>query len=334
MKANNDKLFGAFVGIDWADKKHDICEYNADSDKHFFSVISSKPEAIHEWAMEIKARFPGRKIAVACELKKGPLIFALSKYGHITIFPITPITVKRYRDAFTNSGAKNDPKDALIQVEILTKHRDKLKALNPDSAQVRALAQLTEERRKLVQDRVDLTNKITQLLKCYYPQALDLFGEKDTTIFCQFLIKWPSLAAAKRARKQTLLNFLNQYNARYQQVNEDRVALIKNATPLTEDPGVTEPYQIITSLLIPQLQVIIDSITFLDKEIKHRYKNLKDSHIFDSLPGAGDKMAPRLLVAFGSDRSRYDNASELQKYVGVAPVVVESGKKKHYTLEA
>lgn len=121
----------------------------------------------------------------------------------------------KYRKAFTQSGAKDDPNDARIQTEILALHMDKLDVVQPESAPVRALAQLLEYRRKLVQDRVDCTNRITAILKNYYPQVLDWFNEKDTLIFCDFLLKWPSLAAAKKVRKQTLLNFMNQHNARY-----------------------------------------------------------------------------------------------------------------------
>ena len=36
-------------------------------------------------------------------------------------------------------------------------------------------------------------------------------------------------------------------------------------------------------------------------------------------------LAPRLLVAFGTDRSRYPSAEALQRYSGVAPVKEKSG---------
>jgi hypothetical protein len=42
---------------------------------------------------------------------------------------------------------------------------------------------MVENRRNLVQERVKLTNRITVLLKNYYPQPLDWFNEKDTVIF-------------------------------------------------------------------------------------------------------------------------------------------------------
>jgi len=320
--------FSALIGIDWADKKHDVCERPVGSTVMQYTVISSKPEALHEWAISLKKRYPNKPIAVACELKKGPLIYALSKYAHITLFTINPATVAKYRQAFTQSGAKDDPNDARIQTEILALHMDKLDVIQPESAPIRALAQLLEYRRKLVQDRVDCTNRITAILKNYYPQVLDWFKEKDTLIFCDFLLKWPSLNDAKKVRKQTLLNFMTQHNSRYPAINEQRFTDIKTAQALTEDAGVIEPNQIMIEVLIPQLKCFIDAIERLDKEIKQRYKIQSDRKIFDSFPGAGPQLAPRLFVAFGVNRERYHTASELQKYTGVAPVIEQSGQKK------
>ena len=51
-----------------------------------------------------------------------------------------------------------------------------------------------------------------------------------------------------------------------------------------------------------------------------------DFFIFDSLPGAGAVMAPRLLAAMGSKRERYAHACEVQTLSGIAPVRASSGK--------
>lgn len=327
MKAYNVNDFSVLIGIDWADKKHDICEHPNHTKIYDYAVIKNTPEALHAWAMSLKKRYHNQKIAVVCELKKGPLIYALSKYDHLILFTINPSTVAKYRKAFTPSGAKDDPSDAFIQVEILTLHMSKLTVIEPESAAIRSLAQLVEYRRSLVQNSVDLSNKITATLKNYYPQALEWFKEKDTFIFCDFISKWPSLAHAKRAKKQTMVDFFNSHNSHYPHVNETRISSIKSAMPLTDDIGVIEPNKMLVEVLIKQFKVLLKGIEMLDKAIKQAYKAQNDKVIFDSLPGAGPQLAPRLLVAFGSNRDRYDNASELQKYAGIAPVIERSGKK-------
>jgi len=63
---------------------------------------------------------------------------------------------------------------------------EKLRRLSPESNSIRALAQLVEYRRKLVQERVDITNEITTTFKNYFPQAVEWFKEKETAIFVTF----------------------------------------------------------------------------------------------------------------------------------------------------
>jgi transposase len=328
MKAFSVGDFSVLVGIDWADQKHDVSELVVGSDQPaHLSTISSRPEAIHEWAMSLRMRHDNKPIAVACELKKGPLIYALLKYQFITIFPLHPATVAKMRKAFHPSGAKSDPVDAQLQAELLRDYMHKLTPIVPDSAADRALAQLVECRRKLVQDRVDLTNSLTYYLKNYYPQVLDWFNEKDSHVFCDFVTKWPSLERVQRARKKTLVDFMHQHNVRYADVIEQRLAAIKTAIPLTEDEGVVVPNQLMAELEANQLKVLLQSIERIEQEIKKRYCAMADRKIFDSFPGAGPQFAPRLLVAFGSERSRYENASAMQKYAGIAPVMESSGTR-------
>ena len=80
MKASKINHFSALIGIDWADKKHDVCETKVDSQKYDYSVISSNPKAINQQALEVKNRYPNKPFAVACELTKGPLIYALRQH--------------------------------------------------------------------------------------------------------------------------------------------------------------------------------------------------------------------------------------------------------------
>jgi len=327
MKASTIDDFSALIGIDWADKKHDICELKVGTKDYQYSVILSNPKAINQWAIELKKRYPNKPVAIACELTKGPLVYALRQHKHLVLFSINPCTVAKYRKAFSNSGAKDDPSDALIQNEILELHMEKLTPIQCDSVEIRVLEQLVVYRRKLVQDRVRLGNRVTVILKNYYPQVLDWFKEKDTLVFCDFIERWPSLVEAKKARKQTLLDFFHQHSSQYRDVNETRIKAIKESMALTKDDGVIIPNKIMIGVLIPQFKLLISAIEKLDKEIKVLYKAQKDKPIFDSFPGAGPQIAPRILVAFGTNRERYQEASEVQKYAGIAPVIERSGQK-------
>jgi hypothetical protein len=141
MKAFEVSGFAALIGIDWADRKHDICEVNLQTNKRQFSIISSKPTAINAWANELKTWYKGQLVAVACELKKRPLIYALSKFSHIVLFPINLSTVAKYRKAFAQNGAKDDTSDAAVEVEILQLHMSKLKVITPESVTIRKLVQ-------------------------------------------------------------------------------------------------------------------------------------------------------------------------------------------------
>jgi len=131
--------FAAFVGLDWADAKHDVCLQAAGSQKREFSVLEHQPDTIDAWVSTLRTRFKGQPIAICLELNKGPIVSALGKYDFLVLFPVNPLTLARYREAFTPSHAKDDPSDAELQLELLLTHRDKLKPLNPQSTAIRAL---------------------------------------------------------------------------------------------------------------------------------------------------------------------------------------------------
>jgi transposase len=319
--------FAAFVGIDWAAAKHDVCLQAVGDDNREFSRLEHQPEAIEAWARALQERFAGHPVAVYLELHKGPLVYALRKYKFLVLFPVNPVTLAKYREACAPSHAKDDPTDAELQLELLLKHRDKLQPLIPQSAGMRALAQRVAHRRRLVSDNVRLTNRLTATLRNYFPPALQWFNDKDTTRFCDFLTQGPTLKAAQLARRTTLERFFCAHHVRYANVIDKRIQAIKNATPLTTDEGVIVPHALLVQALVAQLRVILQASADLDHAITQRAQSHPDFPLFAALPGAGAVFAPRLLVAFGEQRERYTSADELQQYAGIAPVTERSGNK-------
>ena len=335
MKPHPDVEFAAFVGIDWADSKHDLCLQVADCEAREFAVLPHRAEAIEAWAASLRQRFQSRPVALCLEIAKGPLVYALQKYDFLVLFPVHPATLAKYRQAFTPSRAKADPTDAELALELLLRYRAKLKALQPQSASMRALLRLVEQRRRLVGDQSRICNRLIDALKQYFPAVLDWFEDKDTPLFCDFLSRWPTLKQLKSARKTTLQSFFYEHHVRSQVRIEARLRAIKNATPLTDDVAVIRPNQLLVLALVDQLRVTLQAIDRFDAEIAAVSDTLPDYALFRALPAAGVTFAPRLLAAFGEQRERYESAADIQKYSGIAPVTESSGKKHwvHWRLQ-
>ncbi|MCH9670667.1 MAG: IS110 family transposase, partial [Gammaproteobacteria bacterium] len=175
MHKVTDGTFCAIDGIDWADKKHDICIQPTDSQSREFQRIAHNPQDIEQWALSLRERFTGR-IAVVLETAYGPIVHALQKYDFFTLFPVNPAMLAKYREAFNPSGAKDDPTDAELAVDLFVRHPERLSALKLQSTQMRKLAHLVEKRRRLVEDRKRFSNRLISALKQYYPQAVEWFS--------------------------------------------------------------------------------------------------------------------------------------------------------------
>ncbi|MCK5189354.1 MAG: IS110 family transposase [Methylococcales bacterium] len=318
--------FTALIGIDWANSKHDVCIQATDSKQREFSSFSHQVDHIENWAHSIHQRFGGT-IAIAIELAKGPIVYALQKYDFFVIFPIHPSTLAKYRETFKPSRAKDDPTDAELALDLILCHGVRFKPLKPQSVNMRTLTYLVEQRRQLVDDKTRFVNRLCDTLKQYFPQTLDWFEHRDTLLFCDFITRWPTLIKVKRARKTTLETFFKTHNVRFNSVIDTRIQGIKTAKPLTLDEAVITAHQLQALAQVDQLRITLEAITRFDDAIATLAPKLSDYSLFDALPGAGPIMAPRLLVAFGEQRERFTSAAALQQYSGIAPVTERSGKK-------
>src|SRR5438105_2965107 len=216
--------FAAFIGMDWADQKHDVCLMACDSGKSDSFVINQRPEALQEWISGLRKRFGGGAIAICLEQSRGPLIHALMGYEFVVLYPINPRSLAKYREAFSSSGAKDDPTDAALLMELLCKHRHQLRPWKPDSEQTRLLGRLVEDRRKAVNWRTRLSNQLRAALKDYFPQALELAGEElASALACDFLLKWPTLPALQKAPPQSVRKFYYGHNCRRGDLIEERL---------------------------------------------------------------------------------------------------------------
>jgi transposase len=327
MNAKTD--FAATIGLDWADQKHDLWIQPAEGSKAEHVRLDQTPEALHEWVAKLRERFGHRPVAIGIETSRGPVISAFLAYDFLVLFPVNPKALKDYRAAFSVSGAKDDRTDSMLLEEFVRLHRDKLNAVKPDTELTRKLAGLVQNRRRLVDERTRFVNHLHSTLKTYYPLAETLLGgQLNSPMAAAFLARWPDLETLQNAEAKTLRSFFYQHNSRNAQLVEERLQTVANAKALTRDEAIIAPARLLVSAWAAMLKPLHQAVERLDKEIEQAMDQHPDAPIFRSLPGAGPALAPRLLVAFGTQRDRFASAAEVAQFYGLAPVVKQSGNSK------
>lgn len=318
--------FAAFVAIDWADQKHVWSLQPADSEKRQHGEIEHTPEAVESWIAMLSGRFGNQAIAVAVEQSRGALVFMLSKYEQRNIYPIHPRAAAQFRAALFPSGAKDDPIDAELLLDLLVHHRARLRRLHPDTEQTRLVQHLVEGRRRLVNEKTRQSNRLTAKLKLYFPQILNWFDEVDSALVGALLERWPTLEDLQKARPATVRSFLTAHHCRGSERIEQRLEQIRQAVPAIRDAAVIQASVTTTKILVDMITNLREGIATFDRRIEQAVRAHPDFALWDSFPGAGPALAPRLLAAFGSQRDRYETAADMQKFSGIAPVLERSGK--------
>ena len=318
--------WAAFAAIDWADRKHFWRLIPVGSQHQEEGELENTPEAVEVWAASLQQRFGGRPIAVCLEQSRGALIYMLTKYAHLVLFPVHPTTAARYRETFCPSGASDDPSDTASLLDLLLRHRERLRQLQPDTVETRLLQFLVEQRRGTVDEKTRQSNRLTDCLKLYFPQILHWFDDVTSPLVGALLERWPSLQQLQRAHPGTLRKFFHEHNCRSAERIQERITAIYQATPATQDEAVLEAGSLTARGLVALLATLHCHIAVLDERIAQLVASHPDGALFASLPGAGAALVPRLIVAFGSRRERYDDAYQVQCYSGIAPVKEASGK--------
>jgi transposase len=323
-----EREWAAFAAIDWADQKHFWRLVPVDSQHVDQGELENTPEAVEAWVTTLQQRFGGRPIALCLEQSRGALVYMLSKYAQVVLFPVHPTTAARYRKTFCTAGASDDPGDTAWLLDLLLRHRERLRPLQPDTVETRLLQFLVEERRRTVDEKTRQSNRLTDCLKQYFPQILRWFDDVTSPLVGDLLARWGSLQELQRAHPGTLRKFFHQHNCRSEERLQERLTAIYEAMPATLDAAVVEAGMLTARGWAKVVASLRDQIAVLERRIAELVDSHPDGALFASLPGAGPALTPRLMVAFGTRRERYQSAYQVQCYSGIAPVKEASGKSQ------
>ncbi|MGB6454663.1 MAG: transposase [Streptosporangiaceae bacterium] len=164
-----------FVGDDLAEDHHDIEIVDEAGQRlarqrlpeglagisRLHSLIAARMPA--EWAELPEGEAAGR-VKVGIETERGPWVQALVAAGH-EVFPVNPLSVARYRQRHSTSGAKSDGADAHLLAEIVRLDRAHHRAVAGDSPQADAVKIVAALGRANRRDTVARSRQIQALLR-------------------------------------------------------------------------------------------------------------------------------------------------------------------------
>ena len=317
-----------FIGIDWADQAHDCYIIDAQG-KGQRQQFKQSPEAIDLWVKQMLELSGGKPIAIMLEQSKGPLIFGLMFRPNVLLYPVNPKQFAKYRESYPGGDAKSDPTDARYIARMLRERISTLKPWMADDQETRRLSNLSEQRRKIVNDQVSHRQQLISHLKSYFPQLLELCnGGSRIVLMLKMIGRWSDPRKLKRADRQLVDRVLKENGVHNQSQRDEFISRIRNLTLLISDTAIIEPLSMCCELLAKQIEASRKTIKAFDQQIDKALKKHPDGELFTTLEGAGPTLAARLLCAFGSQKDRWDNADQLASLSGIAPVTRQSGKSR------
>ena len=318
-----------WVGLDWADKQHCLVLRPTDGRPAQTHWLEHQPQRLDDFFLELHRQQPQAVIGVVLEQARGPVLYSLLKHPFLRLYPVNPRCLADFRNAFKASQAKADPSDADLLCELGGKHHDRLRPLVLEDPATRQLLLLTEHRRELVDQQTALGLQLSAALKSYYPLALDLFGDQlGIPMSLAFLRRWPNLATVQRTKPSVLRAFCYAQGSRSEDRIQERLQLIAQARPLTEDPALIAALQLRVETLVSRLTAGRQALARYDEAITAVFATHAKAKVFASFPAAGPALAPRLAAAFGTLSENFTSAQAMQCWSGVAPVQKQSGQSR------
>lgn len=290
-------------------------------------TLDLAPEALDTWWRALCAQYPKARIAVAFEQPAPNLLAFFAPRQPAAIYALNPSSIWAYRQSLVVSRARNDESDARHQALYVAKHLAELKPWTPPPERAATLDRLCRCRRRQVDNRTALTNRLQAVLKRYFPQALELLNEDMwRPMNLEFLRKWPTAKHLRKVPLPQLRKFFHKHNSRSETRWMERAQLISRMVPLVE---AAEPEELEIETLLNQIEVLNESIAKHDKVIAQSFEaEGETAQRVALLPGAGPILAPRIYTALAIHASNTPDSSALAAALGIAPVTDQSGKKE------
>jgi len=312
-----------YAGFDWAKDHHDVIIVDRGGQIVADFQIAHTAPGWQQWREQLAAF--GAGVAATVETSQGVVVEQLLQSG-VTVYPVSPASAKRYRERKIPSGNKTDRGDAWSLADALRVDGHGWKALAPEDPLVAELRLLCRDEVALIEERTALLNQLQSALHEYYPAALEAFSDWTLPSAWAFVKRFPTPQRLQAAGKRQWEKFLHTHRLARPQTYQTRLEIFARAGEFVSGEALTRTKSRLALARARMLRTLQSQLDAYRAEIEKLFAEHPDHDLFGSLPGAGPKIAPRLLGEIGSDRSRFADPAGLQCLAGTAPVSYQSGQ--------
>jgi transposase len=319
---NNWKEVTHYAGFDWAKNHHQVVIVDQQGQIVAEWEFDHSAEGWTKWREQIRA-YPA--LAVAIETNQGAAVEQLLQ-SPVTVYPINPRSAAAYRQRKTATSNKTDRLDAWSLADALRVDGHAWRSLQPLDPIIQELRLLCRDELNLIGQRTELVNQLQQALSQYYPAALKAFDDWTLPSSWKFLEQFPTPEALTKAGRRRWESFLHSHRLYRPQTHAHRLECFAQASAFCGSPALTRAKSLLAISLVKLLALLEKQLQTYREQIENLFASHPDHDLFGSLPGAGPKLAPRLLSELGEDRSLFPDTQSLQCYAGTAPVSYQSGQ--------
>jgi len=311
-----------FAALDWAKAHHDVIVVD-----RFGTIVAGFqfPHSAEGWKEFEQQMQAFGKCPICIETSSGPVVDQLLQRDY-PVYPINPKAAQRYRERKCPSGTKTDRYDAWSMADALrTDGHGWVRLVAQDEATM-TLRLLCRDEHVLIEQRTALVNQLQAALAEYYPLALESFEDWTKPFAWAFLRNFPTPQALGKAGKRRWESFLHTQKLWRPGTASARLEAWQRGQQLNASAAVGSAKSLLALSLVNVLQSLQKQIDEYRERIRAAFQNHPDHDIFGSLPGAKDKLAPRLLGELGSQRDAFPGAQSLSCRAGTSPVSFQSGQ--------
>lgn len=327
-----------FVGDDWAEDHHDV-EIEDDAGRRL--ARKRLPEGLTgitqlhaliaaclpaEWA-DLPAGEAAGRVKVGIETERGPWVQALVAAGY-EVFPVNPMSVARYRERHSTSGAKSDAADAHVLAEMVRLDRAHHRPVAGDSPLAEAVKLVARAHQSLIWDRTRHVLRLRAALREFFPAALAAFADLDAPDALELLGAAPDPDQAAALSGSRIAAALRRANRRDPTARAGQIQAVLRAPQLRQPRPVQAAYAAIVSGQVRLIGALNTQIEELGEVVAGHFGRHRDADIYASQPGLGVVLSARIMAEFGDDPDRFASSKARKNYAGMAPITRASGRKK------